>query len=220
MIKFNGMTEKKLGILIKEPHHIVGRAPLKIEKTDIEGSSEQIYAELGYSSIEKSFDVQILDVSKVDDLLKLFTGRVKLEYQGRYTFGHFYSQIDIRRVVTIREAKVTFIRDAFWYVEDDFDENSTNSGTVFSEPIIRLKKNLSSKVDISVNGTRFEYEFPDGEDYVLIDCQTKNATFENLLRNRRLKIGWEYPKFHVGNNEIRLHAGDCTVSFRRKDRWL
>ncbi|QIK85862.1 hypothetical protein G7061_04240 [Erysipelothrix sp. HDW6B] len=220
MIKFNGITEKELGILIKEPHHIVGRAPLKVEKTDIEGSSEQVYVELGYSSIEKSFDIQILDISKVDRLLQLFTGKVKIEYQNRYTFGHFYSQIDVRRVVTIREAKISFIRDAFWYAEDIFDKSSINTGTVYSEPIIRLEKKLAAKVDISINGTRFDYEFPAGEDYVLIDCQTKNALFENLLRNRQLKIGWEYPKLNVGENEVKLHSGDCNVLFRRKDRWL
>ncbi len=220
MIKFNGMTEKELGIVIEEPTNILGRAPLKYESFDIEGRNGSIDIFSGYSSLERQFKVQIVDVEKIDLIFRTFMKRVKIEYQGRYTFATFTSNIDIERWIFLRKTTLSFNRDPFWYVEDEYSSDTNNSGTIDSKPIIKIIKGTSTKIDCTIAGVRFKYTFPDKEDYVEIDCNEKKASCNGLSRNRQLEIGWEFPIFEPGENKVVKHSGNFEVLCKGKDCWL
>ncbi len=99
------------------------------------------------------------------------------------------------------------------------DENINNEGNIESRPIIRLEKTIYDKVELSINGIRFKYDFKD-ETYVEIDCENKTVKYDNLNRNRQIEIGYEFPKLKVGNNAIQMYSGDCIIKLKRKDRWL
>ena len=106
----------------------------------------------------------------------------------------------------------------FKYIEDT-TEKITNEGSVYSRPILRLEKTICNEVDIMIEDVRFQYDFND-EEYVEIDCEEKEATYEGLNRDRQLKIGYEFPKLKAGENEIKMYEGDCIIKAKRKDRWL
>lgn len=107
--------------------------------------------------------------------------------------------------------KVTYIEETTEKIE--------NEGNIYSRPMLRLEKTSYNNVDIEIAGTRFQYNFND-EEYVEIDCEEKTALYEGLNRNRKLEIGYEFPKLLPGENDIKMHEGDCIIKAKRKDRWL
>lgn len=99
------------------------------------------------------------------------------------------------------------------------DEKISNEGNVESRPIFRLEKTSTESVELTINNCRFKYNFND-EEYVEIDCEKKEVKYEGLNRNRQIEIGYEFPILNTGDNDIKMHSGDCVIKILRKDRWL
>lgn len=99
------------------------------------------------------------------------------------------------------------------------NETINNEGNIQSRPILRLEKTVSEAVELTINDVRFKYDFGD-DSYVEIDCEEKVVKYEGLNRNRRITIGYEFPKLNIGSNKIVMHDGDCIIKILRKDRWL
>ena len=104
------------------------------------------------------------------------------------------------------------------YLEET-TEKIVNEGNIYSRPILRLEKTSYNNVDLEIAGTRFQYDF-NNEEYVEIDCEEKTALYEGLNRNRKMTIGYEFPKLIPGSNDIKMYEGDCILKAKRKDRWL
>lgn len=222
MFKFKGISSQDMQVVIEEEEHFIARAAQRYEVTEIEGRDGAIFDELGYSYVERPIFVQCLNTDKIDDILAWLNGEGEFEYKGRVTTARFYSQLEPQRTACIRIIDTMFIRDPFWYkAEDDYEEISEeieNTGNIESRPIIKLTKTTSDSVDITINGTRFIYNFSD--DFVEIDCKEKTVECNGLNRNRQLEIGYEFPKLSVGTNLISINSGECQIEIRRKDRWL
>ncbi len=107
--------------------------------------------------------------------------------------------------------KVTYLEETTEKIE--------NEGNIYSRPILRLEKTSYNNVDLEIAGTRFQYDF-NNEEYVEIDCEEKTALYEGLNRNRKMTIGYEFPKLIPGSNDIKMYEGDCILKAKRKDRWL
>lgn len=99
------------------------------------------------------------------------------------------------------------------------DETINNEGNIQSRPILRLEKTVSEAVELTINDIRFKYNF-NNDEYVEIDCEEKTVEYEGLNRNRSIEIGYDFPKLKIGNNDIKIHDGDCKIKILRKDRWL
>lgn len=222
MFKFKGISSQDMQVVIEEEEHFIARAAQRYEVTEIEGRDGAIFDELGYSYVERPIFVQCLNTDKIDDILAWLNGEGEFEYKGRVTTARFYSQLEPQRAACIRIIDTMFIRDPFWYkAEDDYEEISEeieNTGNIESRPIIKLTKTTSDSVDITINGTRFIYNFFDN--FVEIDCEEKTVECNGLNRSRQLEIGYEFPKLSAGTNLISINSGDCQIEIRRKDRWL
>ncbi len=219
-MKFNGLSESDLGILIEEPSEILGRAGVQYEEINIEGMDGSIFGELGFKTVDKSMIIQVIDPSKLDLILRTFKGEVIIEYNQRITTGWFYDHINVERMVFLNKMKVNYKRNPFWHVtNDDFTENLRNNGNVYSRPLIKLTRTNDDVVELTIGGIRFKYDF-NGENHVIIDCENKTATREGISRNRNLEIGWDFPTFNPGENTLIQHLGNCNVQVKRKDRWL
>lgn len=224
MFKFKGISSKEMQVVIEEEEHFIARAAKRYEVTEIDGKNGAIFDELGYSYVERPIYVQCLNVEKIDDILAWLDGEGEFEYKGRKTTARFYSQLEPQRNTCIRIIDTTFIRDPFWYkVDDEFVEisdNIVNKGNKKSIPIIRIEKGTTESVDISINDVRFKYTFGTDETYVEIDCEEKEAKYDNLNRNRNLEIGYDFPILNVGDNPVTINEGDCMIKVKRKDTWL
>jgi phage-related protein len=223
MFKFKGISSTDMQVVIEEEEHFIAKASQRYDMTEIEGKSGAVFEENGYSVVERPIKVQCLNINKIDDILAWLDGAGELEYKGRKTIARFYSQLEPQRSSSIRIIDTTFIRDPFWNkLEDDYNEVTdtiTNTGNIYSRPILKLEKGTSSEIDITINNIRLKYNFNE-ESYVEIDCEEKTVRYENLDRNRQIEIGYEFPKLDIGNNKVIVNSGDCTIKVKRKDRWL
>ena len=222
MFKFKGISSQDMEVVIEEEEHFIARAAKRYEITEIEGKDGALFDELGYSYIERPILVQCLNIDKIDDILAWLNGEGDFEYKGRVTKARFYSELEPQRETCIRIIDAVFLRDPFWHKEDDYEEvldSVQNMGNIESRPIIKLIKTTSDTVDITVNNTRFVYNF--SEDYfVEIDCEEKTVVYNGLNRSRQLEIGYNFPKLSVGHNLISINSGNCQIEIKRKDRWL
>jgi len=226
MFKFKGISSKDMKIIVEEEEHFIAKAPQRIDVIEIEGRDGAIFNELGYSVIERPIKVQFLTGANIDKVLAWLNGEGILEYKNKITKARFYSLIEPIRTTIIKVASFNFIRDPFWY-KNEYDDTFltvtdtvTNEGNIEARPIIRLEKGEDERVDLTIGGVRFTYNFPKTETYVEIDCEEMTATYENLLRNRQLLIGYEFPLLPVGKSKVTVNSGDATIKVKRKDRWL
>ena len=130
-------------------------------------------------------------------------------YQNAKTYKgttHIYSTDEVGAVVEVEYFVLT-------------DEQINNEGNIQSRPILRLEKTTSEVVELTINDIRFKYNFGD-DTYIEIDCEEKTVEYEGLNRNRKISIGYEFPKLNIGSNKIVMHDGDCVIKVLRKDRWL
>lgn len=223
MFKFKGISSKDMQVVIEEEEHFIARAQQRYEVIEVEGKDGAFFDELGYSYVERPIYVQCLNINKIDDILAWLNGSGEFEYKDRITTARFYSELIPERNACIRIIDTTFIRDPFWYKANDayttIINNISNNGNIESRPFLRLEKTTSNKVDITINETRFKYDF--GQDsYVEIDCEEKTVKYEGLNRNRQIEINYDFPKLKIGNNTITIHSGACNIKVKRKDRWL
>lgn len=223
MFVFKGISSSEMGVVIEEESNFLGKASQRYVQTDIEGKNGALFEEQGYTVIERPIKVQILNHKKYDQILAWLDGVGEFEYEDRITKARFYNEVNPERNTTIYIADFNFIRNPFWTKKkDEFVEVTDmviNEGTIYSEPVIRLEKNTSDKLDITINDVRFTYNF-NGESYVEIDCEEQTVEYNGLNRNRQIEIGYDFPKLQIGKNKITIHEGDSVIKMRRKDRWL
>lgn len=222
MFKFKGISSKDMRVIPEEEDVFLTRASKKYDSTDVQGRNGNIYNDNGYSDVEKSISLQILDFSKKDAIFDWLNGSGILEYDGKITKAYFFSEIEPQRLASIKKADVMFIRSPFWTKNDDYkivSDKIINHGNVFSSPKIKIEKGENDVVDITVANVRFKYTFND-EDYVELDCEEYLASYNELNRNRNLEIGFEFPKIFPGENLIVVHEGDPVIKIKNEDRWL
>ncbi len=224
MFKFKGISSKDMNVVIEEEEHFLARAAQKYDTSSIDGRDGDIIETYGYSNVERPMKVQIINPSKLDDIFAWLNGVGEFEYKDRVTTAYFYQTLEPIRNASIKVIDLMFIRAPFWYKKDDdfmiVENDVVNEGNIYSLPIIRLEKGTENAIDISIANVRFTYEFTNDENYVEIDCKTMNASYESLLRNRNLKIGYEYPILYPGENSVIIYSGNPTIKIKRKDCWL
>lgn len=223
MFVFNNISSEDMEVIIEEEEHFLAKASQRYVRTEIEGKNGALFEEQGYTVVERPMKVQILNINKLDKILAWLNGVGILEYKGRITKARFYNEINPIRTANIKVAEVSFIRDPFWNKKrDKFIEVTNiimNEGNIYAEPIIRLEKNTSDSIDITINDVRFIYNF-NNDEYVEIDCENQTVEYEKINRNRQIEIGYKFPTIEPGGNQIIIHSGDAKIQIKRKDRWL
>ena len=223
MFVFKGISNTDMEVVVEEESHFLGKASQRYVQTDIEGRNGALFDEQGYTTIERPIKVQILNLKKYNQILAWLDGVGTFEYKGKITKAMFYTEVTPERNTSIMIADFNFIRNPFWTKKRDeyiqVKDTVINEGTVYSQPIIRLEKNTSDKVDITINDVRFIYNF-NNESYTEIDCEEQTVEYNKLNRNRQIEIDYKFPSLLPGTNKIIMHTGDATVRIRRKDRWL
>lgn len=220
--KFNNISSLDMGVIPKEVD-FTAKASQQVNVNRIEGKNESEFIPLGYEELDLDMVLQLIDISKESAVYAWLNGEGLLEFNGKITKAYFYSSIQFTRDASIKIGNVSFIRSPFWHlVVDDFiiiTNEITNIGTHESQPIIRLEKNTTSTVDVTIGGVRFNYDFG-SDDYVEIDCESGKVTYDGLYRYGQINIGFDLPILPVGESAVVVHSGDAVIKVKRKDRWL
>ena len=85
MFKFNNISSDIMKVVVEEEESFLGKAEKRYEVIEIEGKDGAIYNELGYAMIDRPIKLQILDVSKLDEIFAWLDGKGILEYKNRIT---------------------------------------------------------------------------------------------------------------------------------------
>lgn len=220
MFFIDGMSSLELGVIAEE-EDFEQRAPILYDEQSVEGKDGSIFTAKNFGNVSSSLVLQVIKKNKLDDVYKIFTGKRNISYRGRKTVFYFYDQLETSRFGTIKKVKVPYIREPFWYLQNDSEvlikDTVYNGGNVDSAPLIHLVGN--GDVDISINDIRFQYTFDD-DGYVYIDCEEKKEYTEKGSKSKNLKIGFAYPCLSPGINSVVIHSGLCEIYMCRKERWL
>ena len=101
MFKFKGISSKEMGVVVEEEDYFLSKASSRYENIDIDGRDGSLFNELGYTNIDISMDIQILNPDKIDDIYNWLNGSSEFEYKGRKTTAFFYNDISLQRMVSI-----------------------------------------------------------------------------------------------------------------------
>lgn len=224
MFVFNDISTKDMKVVCEEIINLQKKASMNVDELSSVENSDLEYNFYGYSNVDGSINLFILDKNKIDEIKEWLNGVGILRLNDRISKIAFFDVLDIKRSASIYTASVNFVRSPYWYKYNDDYEIVTdiiiNEGNIDTSPLIYIEKGTESFVDISINDIRFSYEFPDDETYVIIDCKEASAKYNNLYRNTNLSITYEFPKIIPGTNNLTINSGDPIIKIKRKDCWL
>lgn len=217
MFIFKGISSVDMKVFAKE-ENFLGHAPINYETIFVEGKDGQEIIQHNHLNFQSTLEDVVL-MGNYDESLAWLSGKGELEYLGKITTVQFLDGYIIAK--ENQPFSIPFVREPFWFKKDDQYEyvstNIVNTGNVAAKPLIKLTG--TGEVELRIAGVQFEYDFKN-DDYVIIDCEDKNAYFEGLYRNKQLTIGYEFPILQVGENAVEIINGSCIVEVKRKDVWL
>ena len=216
------------GLLICELPPIT-KPQMRANEIVIDGVDGSIIEELGYESYDKTIAVGLKIGADVDEVIEYFTGNGEIIFSNepsKYYIARIIKGVDYSRLLRYRTAKVTFRVQPFKYDNDESEiRNYTNKqelsvlniGNHTAKPLITIKG--EGTVVLSVNGTAIcQYEFPSGEDTVILDSEKQDAYFGGFLKNRSM-VG-DFPVFEKGNNVLAWSGTIESIRIKRYSRWL
>lgn len=223
MFKFKEISSDEMNVIVEEELNFLRKSSIKYNVTEIPGQNGNNYEEIGYSNIEIPLKLQLLDSSKLDSVFSWLQGSGILEYKDKITTASFFMEAVPLRFGSIYTIELSCYREPFWYKKNDLfvvvEDTVTNEGNVYAEPLLRIEKTTSQKIDLTINEVRFTYDFRE-EEYVEIDCQSGNAFYNGLNRNLYLEMGFEVPILKIGINVVQKNNCECILKMKRKDRYL
>ena len=202
---------------------------MRVKETVIDGVDGSIIEELGYESYDKTIAIGLRVGADIDRVIEYFTGSGKIVFSNepdKYYIARIINGIDYQRLLRYRVAKVTFRVQPFKYSGVEYARQATstrqsmiveNIGNHTSKPIITIEG--SGVVELSVNGNAIcQYEFPEGENTVVIDSEKQDAYLGNTLKNRYM-IG-DFPILKKGENTITWSGAVEHIQVEKYSRWL
>jgi len=216
------------GLLICELPPIT-KPKMRANETVIDGVDGSLIEELGYESYNKSITVGLKIGADVDKVSEFFSGNGEIVFSNepdKYYKATIINNIDYQRLLRYRVAQVTFRVQPFKYDYFEAERYATaerqsmiieNIGNHTAKPIITITG--SGTVELSLNDTAIcRYEFPSGEDTVILDSEKQDAYLGSVLKNRNM-VG-EFPVFEKGNNVLAWSGTIESIKIKRYSRWL
>ena len=230
-IIFNGKDSRDVkGLLISELPPIT-KPNLRVKETVIEGVDGSIIEELGYESYDKIIAIGLKIGADIDDVIEFFTGNGEITFSNepeRYYIARVIRNIDFARLLRYRVATVTFRVQPFKHNRVEVARQVTsertsmvveNIGNHTAKPLFKITG--SGTIEFTVNGKwLFKYEFPDGENTVLIDSEKQDAYLDSVTNLRNRKMEGNFPVFEKGNNTISWSGAVDSVTITKYSRWL
>lgn len=216
------------GLLICELPPIT-KPQMRVKETAIDGVDGSIIEELGYESYDKTIAVALKIGADVDEIIEYFTGNGKIVFSNepnKYYIASITKGIEYARLLRYRTAKITFRVQPFKYDNEEFDIYAdaqrqdvtvVNDGNYTAKPIITIEG--EGTVILSVNDVAIcRYDFPEGENSVIIDSEKQDAYVGTVLKNRNMT--GDFPILKKGANVISWSGTVESIRIKRYSRWL
>ena len=220
------------GLLIQNlPPITKPRQRVNIE--EIDGRDGDIITSLGYGSYDKEFQIGLSHNYDINEIIKFFDSEGTVTFSNepdKYYNYKIIEQIDYEKLIRFKTANVKMHVQPFKYSineepivaefeeGDDLEVTVTNSGNIYSKPIITIQ----GSGDISVyleNSQVFEISLGN-EEYIVIDVNLMEAYKGNTLKNRLVTGNYDNFILPSGNSTISFQGTVQAVEVRNYSRWI
>lgn len=236
-VEINGVDSRTVDGLLITSIPPITKAPIRTERTEIEGRDGDIIERLGYSSYDRPLEIGLYGNYNVDDVISYFQTEGDIIFSNEpdkvYKFA-VYDQIDFERLIRFKTATVNIHCQPFKYSATEESEytgsrynrskislNVRNNGNIYAQPTIYFYG--KGNVKVVINGeTKIEVKLGTATLYkITINSEEFNAVDEygNLV-NRYIKGDYEDLVLPIGDNEVTVNGTVRQLRVSNYSRWI
>lgn len=224
---FKGKDSRDFGILISAAPEKM-RAERRVEQVTIPGRNGELTVDEGtYAPYVISVECSTRGSENLDEILAWLdgTGELILCTEPDKVFrASIYNKISVADMIYLYNSFLLQFRvQPFKYsvnaagdaLELTAPTTIRNSGTVYSEPLITVYG--SGDITLNINGNPYPLRNVDGN--ITIDSEMMEV-FKGSTNQNSKYGGAEFPRFEVGQNEIRWTGNVSKIKIQPRWRWL
>lgn len=224
---FKGKDSRDFGILISAAPEKV-RAERRVEQVTIPGRSGELTMDEGtYAPYVLSVECSTRGSENLDEILAWLDGAGELilcTEPDKVFRASIYNKISVADMIYLYNSFLLQFRvQPFKYsvnaagdaLELTAPTTIRNSGTVYSEPLITVYG--SGDITLNINGNPYPLRNVDGN--ITIDSEMMEV-FKGSTNQNSKYGGAEFPRFEVGQNEIRWTGNVSKIKIQPRWRWL
>lgn len=218
---FNNFDSRQYPELIVNELPPITKPEMRYEITYLDGVDGGIVETKGYAQYDKSMQISLKDISRIDEIVTALTGAGTIEFSNEpnklYNVG-FYGRIDYNRLGRFRQATVTMLAQPYKYLKNDPEYVCVsltqktfevyNNGSVESLPLI----DLSAAATLQIGDNQIQTSAA-----VVLDSESQNAYQNGVLKNS-VVIG-EFLKLPPGKSLITI-TGNVTAKIKPRSRFI
>ncbi len=224
---FNGIDSREMGVIVTAMPETV-RAERRIESITVAGRNGSLHTDEGvYESYDRTMECALIKRAKLDEITAWLVGSGGMTFSTepdkvyRVTIANKISIAQMMRV--FQKFQVVMDTQPFKYsvnaagdaLELTAPTTIRNSGTVYSEPIITVFG--SGDITLTINGA--DFPLYGVQESITIDSEMMEVFKGNTNQNGKYG-GAEFPRFEVGQNEIRWTGNVSKIKIQPRWRWL
>lgn len=224
---FKGKDSRDFGILISAAPEKV-RAERRVEQVTIPGRSGELTMDEGtYAPYVISVECSTRGNENLDEILAWLNGAgglILCTEPDKVFRASIYNKISVADMIYLYNSFLLQFRvQPFKYsvnaagdaLELTAPTTIRNSGTVYSEPLITVYG--SGDITLNINGNPYPLRNVDGN--ITIDSEMMEV-FKGSTNQNSKYGGAEFPRFEVGQNEIRWTGNVSKIKIQPRWRWL
>ena len=224
---FNGVDSREMGVIVTAMPETV-RAERRIESITVAGRNGSLHTDEGvYESYDRTMECALIKRARLDEITAWLVGSGEMTFSTepdkvyRVTIANKISIAQMMRV--FQKFQVVMDTQPFKYsvnaagdaLELTAPTTIRNSGTVYSEPLITVYG--SGDITLTVNGA--DFPLYGVQESITIDSEMMEVFKGNTNQNGKYG-GAEFPRFEVGQNEIRWTGNVSKIKIQPRWRWL
>lgn len=224
---FKGVDSREMGVIVTAMPETV-RAERRVESITVAGRNGSLHTDEGvYESYDRTMECALIKRAKLDEITAWLVGSAEMTFSTepdkvyRVTIANKISIAQMMRV--FQKFQVILDTQPFKYsvnaagdvLELTAPTTIRNSGTVYSEPLITVY----GSGDITLNINEADFPLYGVEESITIDSEMMEVFKGNANQNGKYG-GAEFPRFEVGQNEIRWTGNVSKIKIQPRWRWL
>ena len=225
---FNNVDSRTMGIIVNELPPII-KSARRLATSTIDGKDGANFIYLGRDSYATTMQITLRDKTKLDQSMAWLDGPGNMIYSNDLTKFYkvgLFDRMDFERLVSYRKTIIPImVMDPYRYaVETDivittFPATIVNAGTKASIPKLVIAG--SGTINITLNGTTFQYSFPNGETSVTVDGNTdeeqnSDAYFGSVYALRNQYMNGPFPTLAIGNNTLSKTGTITSITVKKR----
>lgn len=224
---FKGVDSREMGVIVTAMPETV-RAERRVESITVAGRNGSLHTDEGvYESYDRTMECALIKRARLDEITAWLVGSGEMTFSTepdkvyRVTIANKISIAQMMRV--FQKFQVILDTQPFKYsvnaagdaLELTAPTTIRNSGTVYSEPLITVYG--SGDITLNINGA--DFPLYGVQESITIDSEMMEA-FKGSTNQNGKYGGVEFPRFAVGQNEIRWTGNVSKIKIQPRWRWL